>query len=123
MQPSAGKRPVVLVVENEPMVRAVAVTAVATAGFDIVEAANAVEAIAILTQRSDIHLIFTDIHMPGSMDGLAHFVRDRWPPAKIVATSGQASISEQRLPPGGRFLPKPYGASQLAHPMREWTHG
>ena len=125
MQPSAGKRPVVLVVEDEPMVRAVAVTAVATAGFDVVEAANADEAIAILQQRSDIHLIFTDIHMPGSMDGLklAHFVKDRWPPVKIVATSGQARISELHLPPGGRFLPKPYSASQLAHTMRELIHG
>ena len=55
--------------------------------------------------RDDIHLIFTDVHMPGSMDGLklAHFVRNRWPPVKIIATSGQARITEGDLPEGGRF--------------------
>ena len=79
-------------------------------GFEVVEAGNADEAIAILAARDDIHLIFTDVHMPGSMDGLklAHFVRNRWPPVKIIATSGQARITEgDLLPEGGRFLHKP----------------
>ena len=125
MQPRSCKKPVVLVVEDEPLVRAVALAAVAAAGCDVIEAANADEAIVILAQRSDIHLIFTDIHMPGSMDGLklAHVVRDRWPHVKIVATSGQARISEQHLPLGGRFLPKPYKASQVANSLRELIYG
>ena len=124
MQSSAGK-PVVLVVEDEPLVRAVALVAVVAAGCDVIEAANADEAIVVLAQRTDIHLLFTDIHMPGSMDGLklAHFVRDQWPRVKIVATSGQARISEQHLPQGGRFLPKPYKASQVADMLRELIHG
>ena len=124
MQPRDGTKPIVLVVEDEPLVRAVALAAVAAAGCDVIEAANADEAIVILTQRTDIHLIFTDIHMPGSMDGLklTHVVRDRWPPVKIVATSGQARISEQHLPLGGRFLPKPYKASQVANMLRELIH-
>jgi two-component system, response regulator PdtaR len=63
--------------------------------------------LAILERRSDIHLIFTDIQMPGSMDGLklAHFVRNRWPPIKIIATSGYAKITEKDLPDGCRFCP------------------
>ena len=125
MQPCAGKKPVVLVVEDEPLVRAVALAAVAAAACDVIEAANADEAIAILGQRTDIHLIFTDINMPGSMDGLklTHLVSDRWPHIKIVATSGQARISEQHLPQGGRFLPKPYKASQVANSLHELIHG
>ena len=92
MQPRASKRPVVLIVEDETLVRMEAIDAIETAGFDVVEAANADQAVAILEQRSDIRLIFTDIHMPGAMDGLklAHFVKDRWPPIKIIATSGRA---------------------------------
>ena len=68
--------------------------AVETAGFDVLEAGDADEAIAILTARNDVSLIFTDVHMPGSMDGLklAHFVRDRWPPVKIVATSARVCL-------------------------------
>ncbi len=95
MQPSARKRPVVLVVEDETLIRIAAVEAVEEAGFEVIEAQNADEAIAILEQRTDIHLVFTDIQMPGSMDGLklAHCVRDRWPPVKIIATSGRAPIT------------------------------
>ncbi|MEO8320032.1 MAG: response regulator [Bradyrhizobium sp.] len=125
MQPSARTRPVVLIVEDEVLIRVDAVGSIEAAGFDVIEAANADEAIAILGQRSDIRLVFTDVHMPGSMDGLklAHFVRDRWPPVKIVATSGHARISEQDLPQGGRFLPKPYTALQIADTMHELIHG
>ena len=116
MQPSARRRPVVLVVEDEPLLRMDAIEAIDAAGFDVVEAAGADEAIAILEQRSDIRLIFTDIQMPGSMDGLklAHFVKGRWPPIKIIATSGHAQITESDLPEGSRFLPKPYAVAQVA---------
>jgi CheY-like chemotaxis protein len=115
MQPSASKRPVVLVVEDETLIRMDAIEAIEAAGFDVIEAANADQAIAILEQRSDIRLIFTDIHMPGSMDGLrlAHFVKDRWPPIKIIATSGHARIEQSDLPAGSRFLSKPYAAAEI----------
>ena len=55
------------------------------------------------------------------MDGLklAHFVRDRWPPVKIVATSGRARIAESDLPEGGRFVPKPYSAAEITATLRE----
>ena len=125
MRPSAGKRPVVLIVEDEMLIRLNAIASIEAAGFDVAEAANADEAIAILQQRTDIHLVFTDIDMPGSMDGLklSHFVRDRWPPVKIVATSGHARISEKDLPQGGRFLTKPYSAAEIVDTVRELIHG
>ena len=117
MLPSASKRPVVLIVEDEALIRIDAIDAIEAAGFDVIEAADADQAIAILEQRSDIGLIFTDVQMPGSMDGLklAHFVKDRWPPIKIVATSGHAKISESDLPAGSRFLSKPYAAEDIAN--------
>ena len=82
------KRVIILVVEDDFLLRMDAVQMIEEAGFDVLEAANADEAIAILETRSDINVIFTDINMPGSMDGLklAHAVRGRWPPIKIIAT-------------------------------------
>jgi len=69
------------------------------AGFEVIQAGNGDEAIAILKARPDIHVVFTDIHMPGSMDGLklARFVRDRWPPIKIIATSGLVTVDRRGL--------------------------
>src|ERR1700709_2157331 len=107
---SQSKRPVVLIVEDELLLRMNAVEMIDAAGFEVVEAANADQAIEILEARRDITVMFTDIQMPGSMDGLklARAVRGRWPPVKIVATSGHLHIEENELPEGGRFLPKPY---------------
>ena len=117
------KGPVVLIVEDEPLVRLGAVQAIEDAGFEVIEAADADEAIRILENRSDIRVVFTDIHMPGSIDGLklAHAVRDRWPPIKIIVTSGHVQVSEQDLPEGGRFFAKPYNSAQITDTIREWT--
>ena len=103
-------RPVVLIVEDEFLVRKNAAGMIEDAGFEVVEAGNADEAIAILEARPDIPVVFTDIQMPGSMDGLklAHYVRGKWPPIKIIATSGHLALSNADLPEGGIFLPKPY---------------
>jgi CheY-like chemotaxis protein len=120
---SASKRPVVLIVEDEFLLRMDAADMIGAAGFDVVEAANADEAIQILEARRDIAVMFTDVQMPGSMDGLklARAVRGRWPPIKIVATSGRVHVSQTDLPEGGRFLPKPYGPIQVAGVLREVT--
>ena len=125
MQPSACKRPVVLIVEDEFLVRMIPERPSRRTDFDVLEAGDADEAIAIFSGRNDIRLVFTDVHMPGSMDGLkrAHFVRDRWPPVKIVATSGQARITDSDLPEGGRFLPKPYSAAQITTTLLELIQG
>ncbi|SHK20515.1 Response regulator receiver domain-containing protein [Bradyrhizobium lablabi] len=118
-----SKRPVVLIVEDEFLLRMHAADMITAAGFEVVQAANADEAIDILEARRDITVVFTDIQMPGSMDGLrlARAVRGRWPPIKIVATSGQSDLRETDLPEGGRFLQKPYGSMELAGLLRELT--
>jgi CheY-like chemotaxis protein len=121
----AAERRVVLVVEDEALLRANAVGMVEDAGFDVIEAGNADEAIAILEMRPDIHVVFTDIQMPGAMDGLklARFVRCRWPPIKIIATSGQIVLREGDLPAGGVFLPKPYQFHMVAAALSQLTGG
>ena len=116
-----SKRPVVLVVEDEFLLRMDAVDMIKAAGFEVIQAANADEAIVILENRLDITVVFTDIQMPGSMDGLklAQAIRGRWPPIKIVATSGHVHVSETDLPMGGRFLPKPYRPHEITGMLRE----
>ena len=91
------KRVIILVVEDDFLWRMDAVQMIEEAGFDVLEAANADEAIPILETRSDINVIFTDINMPGSMDGLklAHAVKGRWPPIKIIATSGHVEVKDE----------------------------
>ena len=113
----------VLIVEDEALVRLSAVRAIENAGFEVIEAVNAEEAIRILENRRDIRVVFTDIHMPGSIDGLklAHAVRNRWPPIKIIVTSGRGLVREQDLPEGGRFFVKPYDTAQITETIREWT--
>lgn len=117
---SEVKCPVILIVEDELLIRMNAVEMIEEA-YEVVEAANADEAIAILERRLDITVLFTDIQMPGSMDGLklAAAVRDRWPPILIVATSGHVKLGPGDLPQGGRFLPKPYSPAEITKILRE----
>ena len=118
-----SNRPVVLIVEDEFLLRMDAVDMIAGAGFEVVEAANADQAIEILESRRDITVVFTDIQMPGAMDGLrlARAIRGRWPPIKIVATSGRTHLGKTDLPEGGRFLPKPYSPLQVTGVLHELT--
>jgi CheY-like chemotaxis protein len=118
-----SRRPVVLIVEDEFLLRMDAVDIIRAAGFEVVEAGNADRAIEILETRLDISVIFTDVQMPGSMDGLklARAVRGRWPPIKIVATSGHVVVRDTDLPEGGRFLPKPYSPREVTGVLRELT--
>jgi CheY-like chemotaxis protein len=87
---------VVLIVEDEALVRMTAVDMIEEAGFEILEAANGDEAILLLEAWRDITVLFTDIEMPGSMDGLrlAQAVRARWPPIKIITTSGRCVVRD-----------------------------
>jgi CheY-like chemotaxis protein len=100
-----------------------AVDIVRDAGFEAIEAANADEAIAIIKANPNIHVVFTDVQMPGTRDGLklARFIKDRWPPIKIVATSGRLRVSENDLPEGSIFVPKPYTPAQIIRTLRELT--
>ena len=112
---------VVLVVEDDLLIRMDAADTIRRLGFEAVEATNADEAIEALERNPDIAVVFTDIQMPGSMDGLklARAVRGRWPPIKIVTTSGQCVVEASDLPEGGRFLPKPYNARQVSGLLHE----
>jgi two-component system, response regulator PdtaR len=98
-------QPVILIVEDEFLIRIDAADMIRSGGFAVIEATDADEAIEILERRLDITVVFTDVHMPGSMDGLklAAAIRGRWPPIKIVATSGKAKLSADDLPFGSRF--------------------
>ena len=111
---------VVLVVEDEMLLRMRTVDMVEDAGFTSVEAVDADEAVAILESRSDIALLFTDIQMPGSMDGLklAHAVHKRWPPIKIILVSGQLKLASIDIPADSRFFGKPLEAKKMIAEMQ-----
>lgn len=101
---------VVLVVEDDTIIRMCAVDLVLSAGYEALEACNADEAIAALEAHTDIDLVFTDVQMPGTMDGikLAQHIRERWPPVRLIVASGAAIIEESSLPGGSKFVSKPY---------------
>jgi two-component sensor histidine kinase/CheY-like chemotaxis protein len=105
----------VLVVEDEMVLRMRAVDIVEDAGFTAVQAVNADEALSILESRSDISLLYSDIQMPGSMDGLklAHAVHDRWPAIKIILVSGQIKLTDADTPANSRFFGKPLETTQM----------
>jgi len=104
------EKALILVVEDEVIIRMEAVQMLEDAGFAVVEASSALDAMEVLEQRSDVRAVFTDINMPGTWDGmkLARMVRGRWPPIHLIVTSGRIFINESNLPAGGRFIPKPY---------------
>jgi DNA-binding NtrC family response regulator len=111
----------VIVVEDEPIVRMDIAMSLQDAGFIVLEASNADEAIALLNAHSEIRLMFTDIDMPGSMDGLklAKAVRGRWPPVKIIIASGQRDLNDEVLPVEGKFFSKPYDHGRVVSAIKE----
>ena len=116
-------KPVVLVVEDEVLVRMGIADHLGEHGFTVLEAADADEARDILDGNRDIGAVFTDIDMPGSMDGLklAAIVRDRWPPVRILVTSGHRQVEASDLPRDAQFFPKPYNPDKLAAALRDLT--
>ena len=115
MSSTSPRRKIVLVVDDESLVRMVTVDMVEFAGYDVIEAADADDAVTILETRSDIALVMTDVDMPGSMDGLklAHAVRNRWPPIKLIIVSGKSRLTEADLPTDARFIGKPYSVDTM----------
>ena len=111
---------VVLVVEDDPFLRMIATDLVDEAGFEAVEASNADQAVKILETRTDIRIVFTDIDMPGSMDGmkLAIAIRGRWPPIEVILTSGHYDIRTDELPARSVFFRKPYNHNDIVHTLR-----
>jgi len=112
---------IVLVVEDELMLRMRAVDIVQDAGFKSIEAISADEAIAILETRDDISCLFTDIQMPGSMDGLklTHVTHARWPHIKIILVSGQIAVTEGDKPEDSKFFSKPLEIEQMVLELRD----
>jgi len=110
-------RTTILVVENEAIIRMELAAQLADMGLRVLVARNADEAIELLYAHSEISVLLTDVTMPGSMDGLrlAHHVHNRWPPIKIVATSGRLGTGIGDLPLGATFFAKPYGPETVRH--------
>ena len=116
-----GSPPIVLVVEDEMVLRMRAVDIVEDAGFVPIEAISADQAIQILESRDDISLLFTDIQMPGTMDGLklAHATHTRWPHIKIILVSGQIAVTDEDKPEDSKFFPKPLEIQQMISEIQE----
>lgn len=110
----------VVIVEDEWLIRMSAVSALSEAGFSVFEAECTDQAIAHLRDRR-IHALFTDIHVPGPMDGLAlaHFSRRSWPWLGILIVSGRARPQPHELPERSKFLPKPYDLDHVVAHLSE----
>jgi len=113
---------VVVVAEDEPLLRMLAVETLTEEGFVAIEASNAVDALAACkAQPEAVDVLFTDIRMPGSIDGLelAHKVHERWPWIPVLLASGNIFLNPEELPEGARFLPKPYDMRRVVGVVRE----
>ncbi len=112
--------PVVLVVDDEPLVRMYAVDMLEDAGFRVIEANDGDEALALILDHGEITVLFTDIHMPGKFDGLelARKVHERRPDIQLILTSGRARPDRNELPHDGAFIPKPYDASVIVRMIK-----
>ncbi|MBJ6986076.1 response regulator [Devosia sp. MC521] len=111
----AAKPIAVLVVEDEPLVRMDIVSDLEDHGLYVLEAANAREAIAILEAQPVVDVLFTDVDMPGGLDGLelAKIVKQRFPGIQVIVTSGHREFSEADLPENCNFFPKPYASPKI----------
>lgn len=111
----------VLVVEDEIFIRMIAVDTLEDGGYAVLEAGDAREALTVLEQTPEIELIFTDINMPGDIDGLdlANEVAMRWPHIGIIVTSGAVRLGDGDIPDAGTFLSKPYLAKELVTLVNE----
>jgi CheY-like chemotaxis protein len=120
--PAANDVHMIVVAEDEEAIRVIVCQALTDAGFIVVEAGHADEAAILLRAHAPaVHALFTDIHMPGSMDGLAlaHMSRCNWPWIALLIASGQARPPMHELPEGSRFLPKPYHPDHVVDHLRE----
>ena len=113
--------PLILVVEDETLIRWNAVEMIFDAGWEALEAANAEEALERLSANPGVSVLFTDVNMPGSLDGveLAHLVHRLHPHMQIVITSGKGAVQAKGIPDDGTFLPKPYGVHDLQRVVQE----
>jgi two-component system, response regulator PdtaR len=113
----------VLVVEDDALVRMQAATTIEAAGFRVYEAGDAAQAVLLLEECSDIRVLFTDVDMPGAMNGLAlaRYARIHRGPIKIIIASGRHEIAGEDLPPETVFLGKPYRLAQIVERVQKMT--
>jgi two-component system, response regulator PdtaR len=118
------QKQVVLIVEDEALIRMHAADMICDLGFEVIEAADADQAISLLESNPNVSVVFTDIQMPGSMDGLrlVAAIRKRWPPVALLVTSGQLRPKDNELPENAHFLPKPYMMGELKTHLDALTH-
>lgn len=109
-------RPVILVVEDQTLIRMGAIDLVVFLGYEALAAKDADEAVRLLESRADVDLVFTDVEMPGTMDGivLSHHIRARWPRIGLIVVSGRTVVDVDSLPRGSRFFAKPYSVDEIA---------
>jgi two-component system, response regulator PdtaR len=112
----------ILVLEDEPLLRLDISDALSASGYEVIAVSNADDAIKVLEFRNDIHTIFTDVDMPGSMDGLklAAAVRDRWPPVNIIVTTGMKTPRRDEIPARSLFIAKPYRHVEVLEAVRSF---
>ena len=116
------KQPVVLLVEDEPLLRMLGVDTLEDAGFSVVEAASGDEAMAFLDQHDgdSVRVLFTDVNMPGHLDGftLARQVAERWPGIGVLIVSGKMAPQPGDMPERGQFIGKPYQPTAVVDRIR-----
>ncbi|MET0272713.1 MAG: response regulator [Phenylobacterium sp.] len=123
-QPQTSEKPaglVVMMVEDEPLVREAGASVLVDAGYAVIKAAGANQALRALERGAQVHVLFTDIQMPGDLDGLelARVVSERWPQIRVLISSGQSAPKAEALPAKGRFLAKPYAATEMLRHIDE----
>jgi CheY-like chemotaxis protein len=123
--PDAKAVVIILLVEDEPLIRELSVTVLEDAGFHVIAAEDAMQALKMLESGLDPKVLFTDVHMPGDIDGLqlAHAVRERRPRIEVLVSSGASFPTPDELPARGRFLRKPYTLEEMVRHVGELAHG
>jgi CheY-like chemotaxis protein len=124
MDSALNSKDAILVVEDEALIRLWAADLLEENGFSVLEAADADAALKLLETRPDVKLLFTDVQMPGSLNGmeLAREVHARWPHILLVITSGRERLTRAEIPDDGRFVAKPYSAEELLGQVNDLLH-
>ena len=119
MQIARAPRPAILIVEDDPIIRWAGAETLEDAGFEVLEAASADEALTLLEAHGAVSVLFTDVDMPGEIDGLdlARITATRWPFIHIIVASGQTH--RRCIPRHGIFIPKPYMPEQIVRDIDE----
>ena len=113
-----------IVVEDDLLLSLDISEALKDEGYDVIAVGSADDAIKVLESHNDIHTIFTDIDVPGSMDGLklAAAVRDRWPPVNIIVTTGMRAPRDDEMPANSMFIAKPYRSAEVLEAVRSFEN-